>query len=378
MTVCMHERTSDHLISVQDFDAERIDDLFQRAEHLRRHPEDARRYQGRIVGLLFYEPSTRTRLSFESASLRIGAQCLGFGDPRTASVMKGETLLDTIRTVQRYCDVIVLRHQADGAARLASLVAMIPIVNGGDGSREHPTQTLCDLYTIWQRFGDIGGRTIGLVGDLRYGRTVHSLSLAAASLGAALVCIAPEELQMPAHLLRRLRTMTTVNLESRMSRAIGDLDVLYVTRLQRERMDGINPSDVDGYPLTPTHLAHARPDLMVLHPLPRAGEIAYEVDRDPRAWYFEQVANGVLIRMTLLDQLFGQSSPMPLGALAAPPVCHDPPWEHQDGRPAPPCLNSQCVTRHERAIMPRYEPLANAPGSVRCVYCDFERALEAG
>jgi aspartate carbamoyltransferase catalytic subunit len=370
-------RTVPHFLGTQDITTDILYELFAVAEQFRRCPHDARRHTGRIVALLFYEPSTRTNLSFASATCRLGADQLGFDTPKSASVTKGESLIDTIRVVQRYCDLIVMRHPADGSARLASSVSMVPIINGGDGGHEHPTQTLCDLYTIWQRFGSFQGRAVGIMGDLRFGRTAHSLALALAGLGATLVCLAPEDLQMPPHLLRRLRGLTEVRLEHRLDAVIADLDVLYVTRLQKERMKGTEQtSGLQGYPLERQYLASARPGLLILHPLPRSGEIAYDVDEDFRAWYFEQAANGVLTRMALLDRLLVQAPALPLGALPAPQPYAEPPWAATAAAGPGPCGNPQCVTHHEHDIAPRFEPSAAAAGAGRCVYCEYEFRFE--
>src|SRR5262249_55139446 len=239
-----------------------------------------------------------------------------------------------------------------------------------------PTQTLCDLYTIWQRFGSFQGRAVGVMGDLRFGRTAHSLALALAGLGATLVCLAPEDLQMPPHLLRRLRGLTEVRLEHRLEAVVADLDVLYVTRLQKERMRGTEQtSGLQGYPLEKQHLLNARPGLLILHPLPRSGEIAYDVDEDFRAWYFEQAANGVLTRMALLDRLLMQAPALPLGALPAPQTYAAPPWAATAAAGPGPCGDPQCVTHHEPDIAPRSETSA-ASGAWRCVYCEYEFRFE--
>jgi aspartate carbamoyltransferase catalytic subunit len=377
MSTLAKGRTVPHFLGIQDITTDSLYELFGVAEQFRRCPHDARRHTGRIVALLFYEPSTRTNLSFASAACRLGADQIGFDTPKSASVTKGESLIDTIRVVQRYCDLIVMRHPADGSARLASVVSMVPIINGGDGGHEHPTQTLCDLYTIWQRFGSFQGRAVGIMGDLRFGRTAHSLALALAGLGATLVCLAPEDLQMPPHLLRRLRGLTEVRLEHRLDAVIADLDVLYVTRLQKERMKGTEQtSGLEGYPLERQHLINARPGLLILHPLPRSGEIAYDVDEDFRAWYFEQAANGVLTRMALLDRLLMQAPALPLGALPAPQPYAEPPWAPTATAVPGPCGNAQCVTHHEHDIAPRYEGSEAAANSWRCVYCEYEFRFE--
>lgn len=353
-----------HVTRIAEFDRRRIHTIFEAADRFQQEARDAMRsrHAGRIVATLFYEPSTRTRLSFESAAIRLGAQCIGFSDPKAASVAKGETLIDTIRTVQRYCDAIVLRHPAEGAPLLASKVAMVPIINAGDGGHEHPTQTLFDLYTAHQRFGSLDGRTIGMIGDLRFGRTAHSLAQAAALFGVRLFCIAPDELQMPEHLVADLRERTSVRLERELDAVLPELDVLYVTRVQAERMPAELRTRVGSSRVIAAEtLPGAKAELMVMHPLPRVDEIAPEFDADPRAWYFEQLANGVPIRMALLDEVLSASRPNPLGALQVPHVPSDPPWREIE-RNGKRCGNPQCVTTLEKHVAPRWE-------NNRCAYC---------
>jgi aspartate carbamoyltransferase catalytic subunit len=362
-----------HLTRIDELDQSTMLELFARADAIRAAQETVARHHHRIVATLFYEPSTRTRLSFESAALRLGARCLGFSDPSASSASKGETLIDTIRTVQRYADLIVLRHPAEGAATLAAKVAQVPIINAGDGGHEHPSQTLFDLYTIWQRFGDLAGRTIGFVGDLRYGRTVHSLSHAAAMFGMKLVFIAPNSLQMPAHLKRRLEQHVSVRCVDDLASVIGDLDVLYVTRIQRERMDDQTLKQLgDSHIISPQLLTKARSNMLVLHPLPRVDEIEPTVDEDPRAAYFEQVANGVVMRMALLDTLLTSTTPLPLGAHDAPASLDDPPWRADTD--VTPCNNARCVTNSERYVQPRWVTMVGDADRKRCEYCDAEHS----
>jgi aspartate carbamoyltransferase catalytic subunit len=353
-----------HLTRIADVDREWIESLFALADDMRAEPAAcAGRLAGRIVGTFFFEPSTRTRLSFESATQRLGGACLGFADPRASSAAKGESLIDTIRVVERYCDLVVLRHPAEGAAALAAKVASVPIINAGDGGHEHPTQTLFDLYTIRQRFGSLQDRTIGFVGDLRFGRTVHSLAEAASRFGAKLVFAAPDELQMPERLLEELRGRTEARVACSIDADLPALDVLYVTRVQAERMDdSLRQSVRLPPPLTGGALRSAKPDLLVLHPLPRVGEIGYDVDEDPRARYFEQVANGVLVRMALLDRMLAGAAAHPPGGRDEKPPIADPPWRVIDPALSP-CANPACVTRTEHSIAPRHER-----GGL-CAYC---------
>ena len=298
-----------HVISMQDFSREEIDYVLDLAEGF---VELAKRGGGtqlrdKIVATLFYEPSTRTRLSFEAAVKRLGGEAMNFGSLDATSVAKGETLTDTVRIVESYCDAIVLRHPKEGAARLASEVVSVPVINGGDGAGQHPTQTLQDLFTI-RRESRLGGITVALAGDLRYGRTAHSLAYALALYDVNMVFVSPKTLGMPAHVLRHLEERG-VRFEERRSlnEIVGDVDVIYMTRIQRERFpDPREYQQVAGtYRLDMEALRQAREGLIVMHPLPRVDEIAAEVDASPHAKYFVQSFYGVPIRMALLCELLG-------------------------------------------------------------------------
>lgn len=362
----MTESLLHHLTAIAELNRRQMIALFKLADSIGEIPARARRHQGRIIAMLFYEPSTRTRLSFESAALRIGAQAIGFSDPKASSAAKGETIIDTVRTVARYADAIVLRHPAEGAATLAAKVSHVPIINAGDGGHEHPTQTLFDLYTVRARFPELSDCAIGFTGDLRYGRTVHSLAKAAAMFGATLIFIAPEPLQIPEHELERLREQTNVEVVDDLSSVIGRLDVLYATRLQVERLDeAAREPNRDQHVLTMDDLRGAKDHLMILHPLPRVDEIAPEVDGDARAWYFEQAANGVLMRMALLDRILSSLPEDPLGAAETPRLPNDPPWREQEGLSGLECTNAKCVTHCERHVMPR------STDGVSCAYCGY-------
>jgi aspartate carbamoyltransferase catalytic subunit len=268
----------------------------------------SRALEGRILGTLFFEPSTRTRLSFDSAMQRLGGRVIGFGSTEGTSIQKGETLADTIRMVESYCDAIVLRHPQEGAARLAAEFTERPVINAGDGAGQHPTQTLLDLFTIWDEKGAIEGQHVALVGDLKYGRTVHSLTYALAEFGADLYFVSPPTLEMPREILdhvkeRGIRFKTTHRLED----VIHDADVLYVTRIQKERFpDAQEYEKVAGvYRIDAALLHEAKQDLIVMHPLPRLGEVAPDVDRTKHATYFKQAFNGVPVRMALLQLVLG-------------------------------------------------------------------------
>jgi aspartate carbamoyltransferase catalytic subunit len=290
---------------------EETEDLFTLAERIEGEPEQYREScRGRLLATLFFEPSTRTRLSFEAAMLRIGGGCLGFAEPGSSSAAKGECLADTIRTVACYADAIVMRNPKEGAALLASRYADIPVINAGDGGHHHPTQTLTDLLTIRCLRGGIRDLKAGFCGDLKFGRTVHSLVKALTRYpGISMVFISPEELQIPDYLKTgplkegNISWIETGSLE----KVIGDLDILYMTRVQRERF--FNEEDYirlkDSYILSAEKMEAAKKDMMILHPLPRVNEIALEVDGDPRAAYFKQARYGMFIRMALLSSVLG-------------------------------------------------------------------------
>jgi len=298
------------VVSTEDF---RKEDILYVLETARRFdPRPARRIhgfepelQGKILGVLFFEPSTRTRLSFESAMLRLGGTVLGFADAKISSSVKGESLADTIKVVSNYCDAIVLRHPMEGAARLASEVAGVPVINGGDGSNQHPTQTLLDLYTIQKAAGRLDGLKVGFMGDLRYGRTVHSLTNALLHFDVDLKFIGPPSLRLPDDLRDHLATLGRLGPEVSSLEDVGDLDILYVTRIQRERFP--DPLDYErvrhAYRVNRASIEPFGPDLKILHPLPRVNEVDPDVDSHPGAVYFEQTLNGVTVRMALLHLL---------------------------------------------------------------------------
>ena len=295
-----------NLMNITDLSLEEIDELIATAEDIIANPE---KYQDacahKLLAALFFEPSTRTRLSFEAAMQRLGGRVIGFSEAGSSSTAKGESLSDTVQTVGCYSDIIVMRHPKEGAPVVAARRAGVPIINAGDGAHNHPTQTLTDLLTIWRSKHTFEGLTIGLCGDLKFGRTVHSLVAAMARYaGVKFVFIAPEELKFPRYIIEE-------ELESRgieykevtsMEEAMPELDVLYMTRVQKERF--FNEADYirlkDTYILTPDKLEPAKKDMIVMHPLPRVNEIAVSVDDDPRAAYFPQAKNGMFIRMALI------------------------------------------------------------------------------
>ena len=269
---------------------------------------------GRILATLFYEPSTRTRLSFESAMLRLGGKTLGFAGAQLSSASKGETVEDTARVVSNYADVIAMRHPKEGAPLRASRYSRIPVINAGDGGHQHPTQTLTDLMTIRRRMGRLDDLTIGLCGDLKFGRTVHSLlKTMARCKNVRFVLISPEELRVPDYIINDVLEANGIPYKETRSleESMPELDILYMTRVQKERF--FNEEDYirlkNSYVLTREKMAQAKPTMAVLHPLPRVNEIALDVDDDPRAAYFEQVQNGVYVRMALIMTLLGLADP---------------------------------------------------------------------
>ncbi|MBI0150101.1 aspartate carbamoyltransferase [Bifidobacterium sp. M0353] len=303
------------VVTLDDIPMTQILDLLDRAAYIDTHRRQvAHTCDGRVLATLFYEPSTRTRLSFETAMLRLGGQVIGFAGAQLASVSKGESISDTLKTVSNYADIVAIRHPKEGAALVASQAATVPVINAGDGGHMHPTQTLTDLATIRARKGRLNHLTIGLCGDLTFGRTVHSLITTLCRLGHVdFVLISPDELRTPEYVLERIRSSAdcTYRETGDLNGVIGDLDVLYMTRVQQERF--FNEDDYlrlrDTYILDADKLRGARPDMAILHPLPRVNEIAVEVDDDPRAAYFQQVRNGMLVRMALESALLGDELP---------------------------------------------------------------------
>ena len=296
------------LVTIANLSKEKIMYLLQMAQEFEKRP-NRKILDNKVVATLFFEPSTRTRLSFETAANRLGARVIGFTDPKVTSSTKGETLKDTIMMVSNYADVIVMRHYLEGAARYASEVSPVPIVNAGDGANQHPSQTMLDLYSIYKTQGTLENLNIYLVGDLKYGRTVHSLLMAMRHFNPTFHFIAPKELAMPEiyKLYCKEYGIKYEEHEDFNAEVISHADILYMTRVQRERF--FNEEDYlrlkDSYILTPEKLRNAKKDLCILHPLPRVNEIAAAVDNDPRACYFKQVKNGRYIRMALMLKLLG-------------------------------------------------------------------------
>lgn len=291
------------VISIRDFSREELEYIFDVADEMEsiyRSGTDVLR--GKILASLFFEPSTRTRLSFETAMIKLGGGVVGFAEPDISSVKKGENLADTVRVVESYADVIVLRHPLEGAARLAAEYVNIPVINAGSGAEEHPTQALLDIYTIRRELGRVDSLNIGILGDLRYGRTVHSLCIGLTNYDVKLFLISPELLRLRREFLEEVKKKVEVVETDRLERVIDKLDVLYVTRIQKERFaDLAEYEKVRGaYRVDLDILQRAKESLIVMHPLPRVEEIDPEVDYTPHARYFDQVRYGVLVRMSLL------------------------------------------------------------------------------
>lgn len=346
-----------HLIDFGDLTRQEWDQLYRRAERIMDAPEDHLDVcRGKVMASLFYEPSTRTNFSFQTAMLRLGGTVFGFADPNSSSAAKGESLKDTIKMVSGYADVVVMRTPWEGAAKAASLYSDVPVVNAGDGGHMHPTQTTADLTTITRLRGAVDGLNVGLCGDLKNGRTVHSLIKAMEKFrNVRFFLIAPRDLAVPEYLRQFMRERDMPFLEvSGLEPVIPQLDVLYMTRIQRERF--IDPLEYERnkgvYILTRSKLGRAKEDLLVMHPLPRVDEIAVDVDDDPRAVYFQQARYGMFARMALLADLANQPRRAP------DPV--------ETGR-GPVCRNPRCITQTERYL----PPLVKKAGGVDCcAFCD--------
>ena len=348
-----------NLIDIEDLSLEEWNELYGLASQIIAHPKDfADALRGDVMASLFYEPSTRTNFSFQTAMLRLGGSVFGFADPNSSSASKGETLKDTIKMVSGYADVVVMRNPKEGAAKAASLYSDVPVINAGDGGHMHPTQTLADLTTIAALRGGIRDLNVGLCGDLKNGRTVHSLIKALAKFpGIRFYLIAPRDLAVPAYMLEFLKAnnlpfVEVTNLEATMPQ----LDVLYMTRIQRERFtDPLEYDRLKGvYVLTRSKLNLAKKDLLVMHPLPRVDEIAQNVDDDPRAVYFDQARYGMYARMALLMKLVEQ------GRMAPP---------RQEIGEKPLCRNKNCITQTELYLPSLTKQVGE---KCCCAYCDKE------
>ncbi len=346
------------LIDLDDLTLQDWESLISLAQKIRKAPSEyARAAQGSIIATLFFEPSTRTQLSFQTAMLRLGGQVIGFGDPQTSSIAKGETLKDTVKMVNGYADLIVIRHPSEGAAKAASLYSSCPVINAGDGGHLHPTQTLTDLVTLKEE-KRLNGLTIGFCGDLKNGRTVHSLVKAMCRYKNRFVLISTKQLSLPEYIKNVIIENGCEFTETEsLEKAIPMLDILYMTRIQRERFSSMEEYEKqrDVYVLSQAKMRLAKPSLRVLHPLPRVDEIDQEVDNDPRAIYFDQAKYGVYARMSLILHLLKQDN-----------ICCKP----ADGLmelPEAVCSNQRCITRSEK-YLPHLVKYAG--GIRRCAFCE--------
>lgn len=301
-------KENNSLVTIANLSREDIMHLLHQAEKFEREPNRTI-LSDKVVATLFFEPSTRTRLSFETAANRLGARVIGFTDPKVTSSTKGETLKDTIMMVSNYADVIVMRHYLEGAARYAAEISPVPVINAGDGANQHPTQTLLDLYSIYKTQGTLDNLHIYLVGDLKYGRTVHSLIMAMRHFNPTFHFIAPKELAMPEEykIYCQNRNIPFIEEEEFNADIIANADILYMTRVQRERFTDLMEYErvKDVYILKASMLKDAKPTMKVLHPLPRVNEIAYDVDDDPHAYYFQQARNGLYARQAIICNTLG-------------------------------------------------------------------------
>ena len=301
----------ENLIDIMQLSTQEIDELVKKGCDIMANPAAyAHKCDGKILATLFFEPSTRTRLSFESAMLSLGGQVLGFSSANSSSASKGESVADTIRVVSAYCDIIAMRHPKEGAPLVATQHSLVPVINAGDGGHNHPTQTLTDLITIHKEKGHFDNLTIGFCGDLKFGRTVHSLVAAMSRYtGVRFVFVSPEELKLPRYVKEQYVKSKNIpyTQSTSLEEVMPELDILYMTRVQKERF--FNEEDYlrlkDSYILTPEKLENAKEDLRILHPLPRVNEISVAVDKDPRACYFKQAQNGRYIRMALIMKQLG-------------------------------------------------------------------------
>lgn len=386
-----------HLISINDFSNEEIAAVLELAEEMNIALTKRKRLllcEGRELYTIFYEPSTRTRSSFETAMHRLGGTVVSHAEAQvTSSVAKGETIADTVRVLEKYADIIVMRHPLDGSTRLASDYSSVPIISGGDGAHEHPTQTLLDLYTIRKETGEIKGKNVALCGDLRHGRTVHSLAMALARFGAEITCIAPPGFELPDHVrdtlkgykckLTEYKSLEDMSSEGSlvlhqprskkdhqegfMDFLLQSLDVLYFTRLQRERFAVRDATNIDqeSYRINKQLLAKSRSDAVIMHPLPRINELAYEVDQDKRAAYFRQAGYGVPVRMALIALLLGTVEPKIEEQAKRPTV------RIIEGPSGIACPNERCVTNKEKYVSSKFCKVSGNPKVLKCYYCDW-------
>lgn len=363
------------VIDISDLSVVEIDELISTALDIIDNPEKySHACEGKKLATLFFEPSTRTRLSFEAAMYELGGHVIGFSDPKSSSASKGESVADTAKIVSCYADIIAMRHYMEGAAFVAANNASVPVINAGDGGHCHPTQTLADLLTIYREKGRFNDLTVGLCGDLKYGRTVHSLINALCRYsGVRFVLISPDELKLPSYVkkdileAKNIPYEQTTNLES----VIGKLDILYMTRVQRERFSSFEEYErlKDSYILTPEKLKLAKPDTSVLHPLPRVNEISVAVDKDKRACYFKQVLNGKYMRMALILKLLKDAEK---GYNVSENLQNNEKIVINKIK----CTNSNCITSCEQELDHVFKLTDEQKGVYRCVYCETKAKNE--
>lgn len=368
-----------HLIDPMDFSVEEFDAILRLADTIISKPEDFAHYcEGKLLATLFYEPSTRTRFSFEAAMLRLGGKVLGFSEPNSSSAAKGESVADTIRTVACYADIAVMRHPMEGAPKAASIYSTIPVINAGDGGHQHPTQTLTDLLTIKKLKKRLENHTIGICGDLKFGRTTHSLIKALSRYkGNKFILISPKELRIPDYIKKEVLEKHNIEFEEveRLEEVIDRLDILYMTRIQRERF--ASQEDYlrlkNSYILDSKKLRSDKEDMIVLHPLPRVNEIAYEVDEDERSHYFDQARYGMFVRMALIIQLLGLNCSEVAFDLEQPKKkLQLRKIEHKK------CSNPRCITTLEDNLPADFYTVNSEKGEYRCNYCDHEYKVQRG
>ncbi|MBQ4648346.1 MAG: aspartate carbamoyltransferase [Clostridia bacterium] len=352
------------LIGINDFSVEELDTLMETAIDIIADPKKySEKCKGKKLATLFFEPSTRTRLSFEAAMYELGGSVLGFSEPNSSSAVKGESVADTAKILSCYADILVMRHFKEGAPYVASRNATVPVINAGDGGHNHPTQTLADLLTIYRCKGRLNDLTIGYCGDLKYGRTVHSLiSALSRYTGIKTVLIAPEKLTLPSYIRQDVLEKKGMPYKqvSSLEEAMGEIDVLYMTRLQRERFANDDEYEClkNSFILTPDKLKDAKKDMCILHPLPRVNEISVAVDDDPRAKYFEQALNGKYMRMALILKLLKEAEENS--------EREEEPQYRDDLR----CDNFRCVTATEQELQHKFVLTDEENGVYRCLYCE--------
>ena len=358
------------LIDIVDFSVEELDELLHVACDISENPEKyAEKCRHKKLATLFYEPSTRTRLSFEAAMLELGGNVIGFSEAGSSSASKGESISDTAKMISCYADIMAMRHPKEGAPYVAAKAASIPVINAGDGGHCHPTQTLTDLLTIYREIGRLDNLVVGCCGDLKYGRTVHSLISAMSRYkNIKVVLISPEELKLPKYVKYEvlekngMEYVETTSLED----AMPELDVLYMTRIQRERFDSFDEYErlKDSYVLTPEKLTVAKETMRVMHPLPRVNEISVKVDEDPRAAYFRQALNGKFVRMALILKLLKEADE----GLQMPPVGEVVVNKFH-------CDNPRCISSVEQELDHMFKCVDQEKGIYRCIYCEAKKTL---